>query len=243
MSEIERELTKEEIDAQVAKDIAEAEKSKAEAEKIRNEAEEARYKANIARHAARAKEIELEALEDKRERYVNNDDHRHVYRFSGAVNDAQVTDCMDKLSHWDRTCPGCDITIVFMSPGGNVISGMALYDYIRVLSSKGHHITTICSGYAASMAGILLQAGDTRVCGAESYILIHEISAATMGKIGDIEDQVAFYKMIGERVLNIFVTRSGGKLSKRVMKKNWTRKDWWIDSDEALKLGIVDEVR
>lgn len=245
-----RELTPEEIAAQVAKDKAEAEQSVAEADRIRAEVEktkaeteEAKAKASVASCMAEKARFDLEVSKEKHQRYLSSDERDKVYRFLSPVNSQSVKDCIDSLTYWHRTDPECNITMVLSSPGGEVMSGMALYDFMKYLSSKGHHITTICSGYAASMAGIILQAGDTRVCGKESYILIHEVSAGAIGKIGEMEDEVNFVKKICERVMGIFIDRSGGKLTKRVLKKNWTRKDWWLASDEALRLGVVDEIR
>jgi ATP-dependent protease ClpP protease subunit len=94
---------------------------------------------------------------------------------------------------------------------------------------------------AASMAGILLQAGDTRVMAKESWLMIHEASFGASGKIGDVEDTVEWVKMVQERILSIFSERSG--LTKAFLKKNWQRKNWWISSDYALKLNLIDEVR
>ena len=84
-----------------------------------------------------------------------------------------------------------------------MIDGMALFDYIQQVKAMGHHVTTGCMGYAASMAGILLQAGHRRVMGRESYVLIHEVAAGAAGKIGEIEDTVEFLKKIEDRVLDI----------------------------------------
>jgi ATP-dependent protease ClpP protease subunit len=77
--------------------------------------------------------------------------------------------------------------------------------------------------------------------GHESYILIHEVSFGAGGKIGEVEDEVAFVKKIQSRVLDIFASRS--KLSKATIARKWRRKDWWLDSTEALKAGFVDELR
>ncbi len=95
-------------------------------------------------------------------------------------------------------------------------------------------------GMAASMGGILLQAGDKRVIGSESVLLVHEISFGAGGKIGEVEDEVAFAKMLTQRVLKIFANRT--KMTARQIDAKWKRKDWWMDSDEALKLGFVDEI-
>jgi ATP-dependent protease ClpP protease subunit len=95
-------------------------------------------------------------------------------------------------------------------------------------------------GYAASMAGILLQAGEDRQMGREAYILIHEVSFGVAGKIGEVEDEVKFVKMVQKRVLDIFADRA--KVSRGYIAQRWRRKDWWLDSVTAQKLGIVDTV-
>jgi ATP-dependent protease ClpP protease subunit len=129
------------------------------------------------------------------------------------------------------------------SPGGSVFAGMVLFDHIVAMREKGWHFTTISRGYAASMGGILLQAGDVRVCGPESYILIHEISTGAVGKIGELEDTVEFTNMIQKRVNDIFVSRSGGKVTSSKLRAMYRRKDFWLDSSKSLSLGIVDEIR
>ena len=61
------------------------------------------------------------------------------------------------------------------------------------------------------------------------------------GKTFEIEDEVRFVRRIEERIVDIFTKRS--KLTKQKIKRNWDRKDWWIDADECLSMGLVDEVR
>ena len=56
-----------------------------------------------------------------------------------------------------------------------------------------------------------------------------------------IEDEVKFVKRMEERILDIFTSRS--KLSRNKIKRNWDRKDWWISAEEAITLGLVDEIR
>src|SRR5690606_17844148 len=102
-------------------------------------------------------------------------------------------------------------------------------------------VTTIVNGIAASMAGILLQAGSVRVMGTESWLMIHEVSFGAQGKIGEIEDTVSWVKMVQERVKRIFSDRS--HLSVEEVEELWRRKDAWLSSEKALELGLVDEVR
>lgn len=226
--------TKAEIDAAVARALAEAEKFAAEAEVARAEARGAVAGAEIA---------EMALLDAKRseEKYLASDLQNHVYWFTDSVGSSSTKLCIARLTEWSRRHPGCDIEIVFNSPGGSVIDGFALWDVIKSMQAKGHKITTTVRGMAASMAGILLQAGDVRVIGPESVLLVHEISFGAGGKIGEVEDEVAFAKMLTQRVLNIFADRT--KLTAKQIDAKWKRKDWWMNSDEALKLGFCDEIR
>jgi ATP-dependent protease ClpP protease subunit len=200
-------------------------KTKAEITKL--EAEAAAALSLAALNAAQAREAEAKAIlaelalnkahEDEAAR-VNSDAHHRLYQFDGAVDSASVNRCMTQLRQWDRLDPTCDIEVIFNSPGGAVIAGMALFDLIVRLSKRGggrHHVTVGAQGYAASMGGILLQSGDHRWIGAQSYLMIHEISAGTGGKIGEMKDDVEFYTAICARVVDIFVSRSGGKITKR----------------------------
>ena len=94
---------------------------------------------------------------------------------------------------------------------------------------------------AASMAGILLQAGGTRWIGHQAWMMIHRAAFGAIGKTYEVEDEVKLVKRIEDRCVDIFVSRS--RLTKLKIKRNWDRKDWWIDADECLELGLVDEVR
>lgn len=227
------------------------------AEILKLEAEAAAATALAGKHAAEERKFKAEALQaeidvaienieldrenEKRARETSSFRHQRIYNFVEAVKADSCKKCMDELNYWSQVDPGCSIEVMFDSPGGSVFDGLALYDYIQELRRKGHHVTTSTRGMAASMGGILLQAGDTRVAGAEAWILIHEVSTIAGGKIGEIEDEVDLVKRIQERVLDIFAARSS--LTKRTLRTKWRRRDWWIDSEEALKLGLVDEIR
>jgi ATP-dependent protease ClpP protease subunit len=237
-----RPLTVEELD----KLVAEAESVRAETERIRAETERILSEKRSTDAVAEAAEMQLAQAREAEAARVQSDEHLRVYRFAGAVTADTAARCMKQLILWDRLDPNCDIEVVFNSPGGDVINGMALFDQLVALSLRGggtHQITIGTRGYAASMAGILLQAADVRWMGKQSYLMIHEISAGTGGKIGEINDAVKFYEAVCARVVEIFVERSEGKCSRAKFVKGWLRTDWWLLSDEALKHGFVDEVR
>ena len=176
--------------------------------KLNAEADHALAETKIAEAQAVAAEIGMRDLERKEVDYLAGNKFHKVYSFNDPVGASSVGACISQLNIWSRTDPKCNIEIIFNSPGGGVIDGMALYDYFQTLRRKGHKLTTVTFGMAASMAGILLQAGDVRAIGAESYVLIHEISTMAVGKIGELEDVVEFTKKIQNRVLKIFAERS-----------------------------------
>lgn len=164
-----------------------------------------------------------------------------VYTFDSSVDNDTVRLCMETLTLWTRRHPGANIKLIFNSPGGYVISGFALFDFLLELRSQGHHVETVALGMAASMAGILLQAGDTRVVGPNSWMLIHEVSAGALGTTSEMEDAVAFTKRLQNQILDIFAERA--TVTRETIKRRWKKTDWWLNADEMVKYGFADEIR
>jgi ATP-dependent Clp protease protease subunit len=164
----------------------------------------------------------------------------HVYTFYSGVDAETVAACMSELGHWSRREPGSPITVIFNSPGGSVLDGLALFDYLRRLRSIGHHVTTIALGRAASMGAVLLQAGDHRVIGENAFLLIHEVSNSSTGKVSEMEDGVDFTRRLQKRLMAILSGRS--TLTEAQIARRWARKEWWLDAGEAAAAGLADEV-
>lgn len=210
------------------------------ARKLRLEADELETK--IQRHKQEQAIAELK-LEDSRlvfaEKAARGDRHR-VLPFTGAVTGQSVHEAIGDLQWWHRQDPGCDISIVLNSPGGDVLHGLALYDDIIALRDSGHRVTITVRGMAASMGGILLQAGDERIIGKNAHLMIHEISAGAVGKLSEIEDEAKFCAMLSDRLLDILAERS--TLTAGQIKRRWKRKDWWLSAQEAVELGFADRI-
>ena len=234
MSEEKDYRSKKEIATDILLKEAEVALKKAEAVKVEAEARKAEYHAHEA-------ELKYHETRQKYDRAQSLDEMNFLYRFDGTVDGGSVKQCMRRLTEWSRLKPKCDIEVVFSSPGGEIISGFELFDFIQELRVKGHHITTGSLGYAASMAGILLMAGDTRWIGHQSWMMIHRAAFGAWGKTFEVEDEVKFVKRIEERIVDIFTLRSN--LSKLKIKRNWDRKDWWISADECLELNLVDKIK
>lgn len=206
------------------------------------ELEKALIEAQTAEALTNAAKLEEELT---RSRFLQNendatDDRNCVYRYVAEVSDHSVTHCQAKLAQWSRRDPGCDLAVVFNSPGGSVIDGLGLYDFLVELGRSGHHLTTHTLGMAASMGGILLQAGDVRRMSTNSQMLIHEVSGVIYGTTAEREEQERFVKRLQDRCLTILASRSN--LTKEQIRRRWKKKDWWLSADEALEHGFIDEI-
>tara|TARA_Y100000389_G_C17469866_1_gene529359 strand:- start:6710 stop:7522 length:813 start_codon:yes stop_codon:yes gene_type:complete len=241
--------------AQINKIEAEVDKIKSEAKVLSNQAK--KQKLDIAKTqillqkeeislkqsqiTLQLKELELKDELEMIDIKNSRDDKNYLYRFNDKVSSGSVKMCMEILTEWHRLDPKCAIEIIFSSPGGSIIDGFELFDFLQDLRYQGHHLTTGTLGYAASMAGVLLQAGDVRWVGQQAWVMIHRAAFGASGKTFEIEDEVRFIQRIEGRILDIFTSRSN--LSKQKIKKNWDRQDWWLSADQAMEMGLVDEIR
>ena len=192
--------------------------------------------------AAEADREELRLETEKRMlamELASNRFHR-VYHFDTPVNELSVKTCIMQLTEWHRIFPEYAMDLIFNSPGGDLIEGFALFDYILHLRKEGHHITTTALGMAASTAGVLLQAGDKRVMGPDAWLLIHQGSYGVGGSVGAIEDTVEWMKKVRSRVLDIYAMRS--TMPRDKIEISLERKDWWMSAQEALEHGFIDEI-
>ena len=220
---------------------AQARKQLAEAMKLDNEARKSAAEADAAEQAAEQVRYSTERERWKRERELLGDEHKGVFRFSGSVDSTSVNGTIAALVMWRRHNPDAEkLTFIINSPGGSVTDGVHLFDFIRDLSASGVHVTTVATGMAASMGAILTQAGDTRVIMPTASFMLHEAAFGAAGKTGEVEDRVAWVKMIQERFKHILAERSN--LSEDEIEDRWSRKDWWMMPKDAVELGFFDEI-
>ena len=199
-------------------------------------------KLEIRKLSAEAGRHELELLRAERETIAwdaSADEHR-IYNFFGQVDGSSCMAAQDVLGNWARRGGG-EFTVIFNSPGGSVIHGLALFDFLENIKAEHDvYLTTVARGMAASMGGILLQAGDHRVIGTNAHMLIHEVSSIGFGKLSEIEDEVAFMRKLQGRCSAILAERS--TLTQKQIENKWRKKDWWLDAEETVELGFADEI-
>ena len=220
--------------ALAAKYGAEADRATAEANKSQAEAE-------LNQLAVELTTFDLESKRRMEESVLALDEFHHVFRFHAPVTDSSVEKIMDRFTHWHRISDEpLNVKLQIYSPGGGIVSGNALFDFLQEWKGYGHHLTTVSRGYAASMGGIILQAGHVRQMGKESWMLIHEGSGGAQGSVGEIEDTVEWHKKMVKRFAEILAERS--TMTVKQIERKWHRTDWWLDAQEALDLKLIDEI-
>ena len=159
--------------------------------------------------------------------------------FLGTPIDDYVANVIQaQLLFLDTADPGKDISIYINSPGGVVQAGLGIYDTMQYISSK---VGTICTGMAASMAAVLLVAGEKgrRSALPHSRVMIHQPSGGMQGQSSDMEIAVREVQKLRQELYHIISEHSGQSFKK--VEKDSDR-DYCMTAQEALAYGMVDSV-
>src|SRR5262245_36455217 len=143
-----------------------------------------------------------------------------------------------QLLHLESEDPDKDISIYLNSPGGDVYSGLAIYDTMQFIKPD---ITTICFGIAMSMGSLLLTGGTNgkRLALPNSRILIHQPSAGFEGQSTDIEIHAREIIDMRARIDAIYAKHTG-KTAEEVNRD--MERDRFFKADEAVDYGLIDRV-
>lgn len=95
-------------------------------------------------------------------------------------------------------------------------------------------------GIAASMGGVLLQAGDTRIIGPNAMLMIHEVAGGATGKLHDMEERIELTRRLWEKLADILAERS--TMTPQELIDKTYKFDWWLDAEDAVKFGFADKV-
>lgn len=166
--------------------------------------------------------------------------HSGTFRLYGSVDSNSMERLRIATARYAAANPKGPITFIISSGGGGVFDGYVLFDQLRALSEAGHHITTVIRGIAGSMAGVLSQAGDTRIMGPEAYIVIHEASMGAWGKASDLGESVELLKRLCRQSEEVYARRS--TLTAAQIRARSVKTDWYINAKQAKEFGFVDQV-
>ena len=154
------------------------------------------------------------------------------------VNDYTANVIQAQLLYLDTSDPGKDVSIYINSPGGSVYAGLGIYDTMQYISSD---VASICTGIAASMAAVLLVAGEKgkRFALRHSRVMIHQPMGGAQGQASDIEITAREIKKLKHELYTIISDHSGQPFEK--VERDSDR-DYWMTAEEAKEYGMIDQV-
>ena len=131
-----------------------------------------------------------------------------------------------------------DISLYLNTPGGQVSSGLGIYDTMQIINPD---VSTICTGMAASMGAVLLCAGEKgkRSILPHSRVLIHQPLGGTEGQASDIIIAAKEIQKTKEELLHI-LSEHTGQLYEKILAD--ADRDYWMSANEALEYGMVDNI-
>jgi ATP-dependent Clp protease protease subunit len=154
------------------------------------------------------------------------------------VNDEIANLIIAQLLFLEADDPDKDITFYINSPGGVVTAGLAIYDTMHYVKCD---IATLCLGQAASMGAVLLAAGAAgkRYALPNARIMIHQPMGGFQGQASDIDIHAKEILRIRKDLNRILAGHTGQKIKKIEVD---TERDFFLNSEEARKYGIIDKV-
>ncbi len=154
------------------------------------------------------------------------------------IDDYTANTLQAQLLYLDSADPGKDISIYINSPGGSVYAGLGIYDTMQFINSP---VATICTGMAASMAAVLLVAGNDgrRSALKHSRVMIHQPMGGAQGQASDIEITAREIQKLKQELYTIIADHSHTPYD-----KVWADgdRDYWMTAQEALDYGMIDQI-
>lgn len=155
-----------------------------------------------------------------------------------AIDDAIANTVIAQLLFLENQDPDKDIKVYINSPGGSVTAGLAIYDTMQYIKPD---VSTICIGLAASMASVLLAAGEKgkRFCLPNSEVMIHQVLGGTQGQASDIKIHAERILKIKDQLNQILAKHTGQDMSR--IEKDSDR-DNFMNAEMAVAYGLADKV-
>ncbi len=154
------------------------------------------------------------------------------------ISDYTANTIQAQLLYLDSVDPTREISIYINSPGGSVTAGLGIYDTMQFISSP---VATICTGLAASMASVLLVAGNEgkRSALPHSRVMIHQPLGGVQGQASDIEITAREIQKMKKELYTIISEHSHTPFDKVWQDSD---RDYWMSAQEAKEYGMIDQI-
>jgi len=154
------------------------------------------------------------------------------------INDDVANIIIAQLLFLSSSDPTKDISLYINTPGGQVSSGLAIYDTMQLVQPD---VATICTGMAASMGAVLLCAGakGKRSALPHSRVLIHQPLGGAEGQASDILIAAKEIEKTRQELISLIAQHSGQPYDKVFSDAD---RDFWMSAPEALQYGMIDKI-
>jgi ATP-dependent Clp protease protease subunit len=159
--------------------------------------------------------------------------------FLGVPIDDDVANIIQaQLLYLASTDDQAEISLYLNTPGGQVTSGLGIYDTMQLITPD---VATICTGMAASMGSVLLAAGapGKRSALPHSRVMIHQPLGGARGQASDILIAAEEIRKTRDELCSILAEHSGQPMEKILTDAD---RDFWMTSKEALEYGMIDNI-
>ncbi len=155
-----------------------------------------------------------------------------------AISDEIANVIIAQMLFLESEDPDKDIHFYINSPGGLVTAGLAIYDTMQYIKPK---VETLCMGQAASMAAILLAAGQKgkRYALPHARIMLHQPMGGFQGQATDVDIQAKEILRLREDLNQILVDHTGRE-TEQIQRD--TDRDFYMSGAQAKDYGLIDEV-
>ena len=159
--------------------------------------------------------------------------------FLGVPIDDDVANIIQaQLLYLASTDDQADISLYLNTPGGQVTSGLGIYDTMQLITPD---VATICTGMAASMGSVLLAAGapGKRSALPHSRVMIHQPLGGARGQASDILIAAEEIRKTRDELCSILAEHSGQPMEKILTDAD---RDFWMKAREAFEYGMIDNI-
>lgn len=161
---------------------------------------------------------------------------RGSFFFGKRDSDTDAIDVAEALANLPKTC--AEVTVHINSMGGEVAQGVAIYNALKAHKA---HVTTVCEGFACSIASVIFMAGDTRIMRNASLLMIHEAWMSATGDAKGLRKAADDLETITELSKRAYMEHATDALTREELDRLMVE-ETWILPEQALEYGLATEV-
>lgn len=171
------------------------------------------------------------------------DNSEAVFIFAIGIDQQTSREFAINLINWSDKNPNRALRININSQGGNILDSLFLREEFARLRKRGHYLTMAAYGRSASCAAWLLQAADKRIIGADSWLLIHEVTSTMNGSFSRSAIKAELDRVDElQAQTNELLCRRSKLTPEKILANIAGGKDWWLNARTSLNEGLVDEI-